>query len=193
MTTWTCEPGVGSRRDDHVDGNDDVLLWLRVRAPGYRAVMTDNAWWRNPAAFPPGWEGTKTPVPAAESAAPARDLPEGIIRTRQELEQLRDDAQARQGGDPLYAGTIWCSPAGVPSALEGVLDTTRWLLGERPYAPFSREVSVYPDLPVSQARLDAEDCIFEYRWHDVSEWYAGGVRRTIDWARAAEEERPLFE
>lgn len=76
--------------------------------------------------------------------------------------------------------------------MEGIIDTTRWLLGERLYAPFSREIATYPDLPVSQAWLDAEDCIFEYRWPDVSEWYAGGVKRTISWARSAEEERPLF-
>ncbi|MEV5348947.1 hypothetical protein [Streptomyces achromogenes] len=152
--------------------------------------MTENAWWRNPAGSP-AWEGTTTPVPAT-GPAPARDLPEGVVRTRRELEQLRDDALARQGRHPLEAGAIWCSPDGVPSALEAVIDTTRWLLGERPYAPFTGEVSRYPELAVSQVWLDAEDCIFGHGWPDVSEWYAGGVKRVIDWARSGEEPRPLF-
>ncbi|MEV8590894.1 hypothetical protein AB0424_28540 [Streptomyces sp. NPDC051180] len=148
--------------------------------------MTDNAWWGKPAAFLPA----TTPP-----AAPARDLPDGIVRARQELERLRDDAIASQPvGDPLSVQVVpWCSPDGIPSWLEGVVDTTRWLLGERPYAPISRQVAPYPELPVGQVRLASEDCIFGHKWHDVSEWYAGAVKQTIVWARGAEDEpRPLF-
>jgi hypothetical protein len=160
--------------------------------------MTDDAWWRNPAAFPPGWKGTTSPEPATPSPAlpepaPASDLPPRVIRTRQQLEELREDAIASQPIDDPLRVQIYpeCSPAGLPSALEGIIDTTRWLLGERLYAPISLEAEPYPDLSLGKVWTAAEDCIFEYAWHDVSEWYAGGVQRTITWARSDEESRPL--
>ena len=65
---------------------------------------------------------------------------------------------------------IWVSPDGVASALEAIIHTTRWLLGEREWAPISRELYWYPDLPVPLIRTHAEDAIFGYKWTDASEW-----------------------
>ncbi|MFE5730244.1 hypothetical protein ACFQ7A_04930 [Streptomyces sp. NPDC056528] len=133
------------------------------------------------------------PQPPTQAPA-AQTLPPRVVRTRPELERLRDDALASQPLQPGDVRMLWCSPEGVASALEAVVHTTRWLLGEREWAPISRDLYPYPDLPVARVRLHAEDAIFGYKWHETSEWYAGGVKRTIEWATdTTTAERPLYE
>ncbi|MCX4462431.1 hypothetical protein OOK58_59165 [Streptomyces sp. NBC_01728] len=132
------------------------------------------------------------PQPPAQPTA-AQALPPRVARSRSELEKLRDDARASQPLQPGDVRMIWCSPDGVASALEAIIHTTRWLLGEREWAPISRAMYEYPDLPVPLIRTHAEDAIFGYKWADTSEWYAGGVKRTVEWATSTDEERPIFE
>lgn len=140
------------------------------------------------------WNRGGAQPPAQPTHAPAAPtLPPRVVRSRSELEKLRDDALASQPLEPGDARMIWVSPDGVASALEAIIHTTRWLLGEREWAPISRELYAYPDLPVALIRTHAEDAIFGYKWADTSEWYAGGVKRTVQWATSADEERPIFE
>jgi hypothetical protein len=140
------------------------------------------------------WNRGGSQPPAQPTHAPAATtLPPRVIRSRGELEKLRDDALASQSLQPGDVRMIWCSPDGVASALEAIIHTTRWLLGEREWAPISREMYAYPDLPVPLIRTHAEDAIFGYKWTETSEWYAGGVKRTVVWATSADEERPIFE
>ena len=48
-------------------------------------------------------------------------------------------------------------------------------------------------MPVKLIRLHAEDCIYEYKWRETSEWYAGGVERR-PWALGfSDAERPIWE
>ncbi|WP_071330938.1 hypothetical protein [Streptomyces sampsonii] len=135
------------------------------------------------------------PQPPAQptQASATQALPPRVTRSRNELEKLRDDALASQSLEPGDVRMIWVSPDGVASALEAIVHTTRWLLGEREWAPISRELYQYPDLPVPLIRTHAEDAIFGYKWADTSEWYAGGVKRTVEWATSPAEERPIFE
>lgn len=146
--------------------------------------MAETSWWNRSGQQPPA-QSTKAPA--------SQPLPPRVERSRGELEKLRDDALASQPLPPGDVRMIWCSPDGVASALEAIVHTTRWLLGEREWAPISRELYSYPDLPVPLIRTHAEDAIFENKWTDVSEWYAGGVKRTTQWAMSTAEERPIFE
>ncbi|MFJ8855208.1 hypothetical protein [Streptomyces sp. NPDC102437] len=147
--------------------------------------MAETSWWNRGGPQPPA-------QPTQEPAA--QDLPPRVARSRSELEKLRDDALASQSLQPGDVRMIWVSPDGVASALEAIIHTTRWLLGEREWAPISRELYPYPDLPVPLIRTHAVDAIYGYKWTDTSEWYAGGVKRTVDWATAAgTEDRPIFE
>lgn len=143
--------------------------------------MAETSWW-NPGGAQPLAQPTEQQA-----------LPPNITRPRAELEKLRDDALAAQLQDPGDARMSWCSPDGVASALEAIVDTTRWVLGERERAPISLEVYDYPDLPVGRIAGHAQDAIFEDRWPGVVEWYAGGVRRTVEWATSPGKERPIFE
>ncbi|KAB7833543.1 hypothetical protein [Streptomyces mobaraensis] len=144
--------------------------------------MAETSWWNRGGAHPPA-----QPTPAAQA------LPPGVVRSRRELEQLRDDALASQARQPEDVRMMWCSPDGVASALEAIVHTTRWLLGEREWAPISRDVYDYPDLPVGRLVGHAEAVIFDGRWPEISEWYAGGVRRTAEWALNAGKERPIHQ
>ena len=128
-----------------------------------------------------------------ETTQSSQPLPERVTRSRAELEQLREDARASQLVDPDEVRMLWVSPDGVASALEAVIDTTRWLLGERDRAPISRELYDYPELPVAAVRTNAEDAIYGYRWTEVGEWYAGGVKRTLEWATSPEADRPIMQ
>ncbi|MEU5547175.1 hypothetical protein AB0G85_33165 [Streptomyces sioyaensis] len=141
--------------------------------------MAETSWWNRGNAQP--------------TQAPAQDLPASVTRSRGELEKLRDDALASQAREPGDVRMMWCSPDGVASALEAIIHTTRWLLGEREWAPISRTLYDYPDLPVGRIAGHATDAIFEGRWPEVSEWYAGGVKRTVEWATSVDKERPIFE
>ncbi|WP_431776328.1 hypothetical protein, partial [Streptomyces cucumeris] len=141
--------------------------------------MAETSWWN---------QGGPQQPPTQPTAAQA--LPPRVARSRSELEKLRDDALASQSLQPGDVRMIWCSPEGAASALEAIIHTTRWLLGERERAPISRELYAYPDLPVPLIRTHAEDAIFGYKWTETSEWYAGGVKRTVEWATSAAEERP---
>ncbi|WP_329167579.1 hypothetical protein OHB49_45500 (plasmid) [Streptomyces sp. NBC_01717] len=147
--------------------------------------MAETSSWNRGGPQQPPAQPTQTPA--------AQALPPRVTRSRSELEKLRDDALASQALQPGDVRMIWCSPDGVASALEAIIHTTRWLLGERQWSPISRELYDYPDLPVPLIRTHAEDAIFGYKWTDTSEWYAGGVKRTVEWATAATEERPIFE
>ncbi|MFD3907824.1 hypothetical protein ACFXOL_11055 [Streptomyces californicus] len=142
--------------------------------------MAETSWWN------PG--GTQPPAP---STGP-QPLPSSVVRSRAELEKLRDDALAAQPRDPGDARMSWCSPDGVAGALEAIVHTSRWLLGERERAPITRELYDYPDLPVGRIAGRATDAIFEDN-SEIPEWYAGGVRRTVEWATNAAKERPIFE
>ena len=130
----------------------------------------------------------RTGAPAGATTQAA--LPPGITRSRDELRQLRDDALAADPGDPVMVPIAWCSPQGLPSALDGITDTTRWLLGEKERAPISLEPAVYPQLSIRGVRTHAEDVIFTEKGPDVSEWYGGGVKRTLEWAMGGDE-RPM--
>ncbi|WP_030797527.1 hypothetical protein [Streptomyces griseus] len=145
--------------------------------------MAETSW--NRGGPQPPAQPTQTPV--------VQQLPPRVTRSRSELEKLRDDALASQSMQPGDVRMVWVSPDGVASALEAIIHTTRWLLGEREWAPISRELYAYPDLPVPLIRTHAEDAIFGYKWASISEWYAGGVKRTAQWAMSAAEERPIFE
>lgn len=146
--------------------------------------MAETSWWNRGGPQPPA-------QPTHAPAAPT--LPPRVVRSRGELEKLRDDALASQPIEPGDVRMIWVSPEGVASALEAIIHTTRWLLGEREWAPISREMYEYPNLPVPLIRTHAEDAIFGYKWAETSEWYAGGVKRTVEWAMSSDVERPIFE
>ncbi|MDF4254679.1 hypothetical protein [Streptomyces sp. WMMB303] len=153
--------------------------------------MTE-AWWRDPAGLPPEWERSSSK--GASTGATGQELPEGVTRSRDEVQTLRDDALASLPLDPVEVRVSWCSPRGLASGLEGIIDTTRWLLGEREAAPISVESHPYPRLPVKSVRLHAQDAVFEHKWPGVSEWYAGGVKRTVEWAMGfSTAERPISE
>jgi hypothetical protein len=145
------------------------MALCRVSHDRYLAVMTDTRW-------------TSAPAGAA--------LPPGITRSRAELQQLRDDALAADSRDPVMVPIAWCSPQGLASALDGITDTTRWLLGEKDRAPISLEPAVYPALPIRGVRTHAEDALHTSKWPDVSEWYAGAVKLTVEWAMGGHE-RPM--
>ncbi|MFD5906536.1 hypothetical protein ACFWHG_34255 [Streptomyces microflavus] len=139
------------------------------------------------------WNRGGPQPPAQPTQAPvAQQLPPRVTRSRSELEKLRDDALTSQSMQPGDVRMIWVSPDGVASALEAIIHTTRWLLGERERAPITRELHNYPDLPVGRIAGRATDAIFTDD-PEIPEWYAGGVKRTVEWATSPAKERPIFE
>lgn len=151
-------------------------------------------WWQRPDGLPAGW-GHAAPsaheTAAAAAPAPAA-LPAGIERSRTDLQQLRDEAAALQPRDAIEAPMPWCAPDGVPAALEAIVNTTAWLLGERPLSPIGSERHTYPDLPLGRQQAQAQRIVWGEEASELGEWYAGGVRRTLRWATGrADGERPL--
>ncbi|MFJ9167303.1 hypothetical protein ACIRN5_23370, partial [Lysinibacillus fusiformis] len=109
---------------------------------------------------------------------------------------LRDDAQAELEATEESFRLMWLDPRHRGEGLTGILNAVRWLLGERPLAPISNEVDPANPLPaprsIGSEKIDAEDRVMgrgEYR-QTWSEWYAGGVLRTLEWATITHNPRP---
>ncbi|MFF8432432.1 hypothetical protein ACF07Y_46440 [Streptomyces sp. NPDC016566] len=134
----------------------------------------------------PGHEYGPTPVPPPVPSTPG--LPEGVRRTRTELEALRDDA-AREFHAGEHARVQLDEddeyqvrrPA---VAAQGVWAVAAWLLGELQSAPISGETHEYPytALQVGDEKTHAIDCLQGSDWPDVDHDYAAGVRHTVGWA-----------
>jgi hypothetical protein len=149
-------------------------------------------------------------MPAAPP--PPAPLPDFIVRSREEVERLRDDAKAEMElgdwGDnleALAAGRRVTVHAAHPQLMaEGVYEMCRWLLGERDDGPITREISSCPPTQAEVGRevSTAQDVIERLsvfrpggpRWQDPHEDYACGVRNTVRWARnPTGYERPISE
>ncbi|MDX2843666.1 hypothetical protein PV377_32795 [Streptomyces ipomoeae] len=144
----------------------------------------------------PGHEYGPTPVPAPAPSIPG--LPEGVRRTRAELEALRDDA-ARQFHAGEHARVQLDEdedeydvrrPA--PFA-QGVWAVVAWLLGELQNAPISGETHDYPYTvrQVGREKTHARDCLEGNDWPDVDRDYALGVREAVRWALFEWKSRPV--
>ncbi|MQS18008.1 hypothetical protein F7Q99_39125 [Streptomyces kaniharaensis] len=167
--------------------------------------MVSNGWSRVHVPVPPAVAPYTVPggagVPPMPSAPPAVPLPTGVpevvIRSRAELEQLRDDARQELAATEESFRAMWLDPRHRGEGLTGVLNAVLWLLGERPLAPMSNEVEDSP-LPVTRSigreQIHAEDRVFGRAWREErTEWYAGGVLRTLEWSHIQGRDRPISE
>ncbi len=142
----------------------------------------------------PGHEYGRTPIPAPAPSTPG--LPGGVLRTRAELEALRDDA-ARQ----FHAG----EPARVQldedeyevrrpgTFAQGVWAVSACLLGELQSAPISGETHDYPYTvrQVGREEIHGVDRLEGNDWPDIDRDYALAVRDTVRWATSAWKNRPV--
>ncbi|KOV09627.1 hypothetical protein ADK60_40370 [Streptomyces sp. XY431] len=138
-------------------------------------------------------------VPPRPTAPPPAPLPTGVpevvIRSRAELEQLRDDARAELEAREETYRVMWLDPRHRGEGMSGVLDAVLWLLGERQLAPISAEVLDSP-LPatrqIGREQTHAEDRVFGRAWREeCTEWYAGGVLRALEWSHISTRDRPI--
>ncbi|MFI9031140.1 hypothetical protein [Streptomyces sp. NPDC053560] len=139
--------------------------------------MAESPWNQTPAAVPP---------PPASPPAPLRIG----VRTAAELQQLADDAAA-----PEPRVVMFCSLDDV--ALEGIIATARWLLGQRNTSPISREIDDFPRTEEALGReaARADDAIWgRGPYTDLHEDYAAAVRHTLWWVRGLPNtQRPVAE
>lgn len=127
------------------------------------------------------------PLPPPPSSPPAPVVPGGVERTREELEQLRDEAAAELSKPEPWITIVTAVPGKqARELLRAVQDTTRWLLGECPNAPISGETYDYPYTvrQVGRERTHADDAFNRLAWHHVTRDYAEGVDYTLGWAFA---------
>ncbi|MFI9332962.1 hypothetical protein ACIGZJ_36180 [Kitasatospora sp. NPDC052868] len=142
--------------------------------------------------LPPG----APPPPAVPPAvpAPAVGVPESVIHSREELQQLQGDAEQLLGAEGPHFELAWCDPRHAGACLQGIVDTVRWLLGERPISPISEEPREEPALPtvreVGRETIRAEDAVNGLAWRHLPEWYSAGVLRTLEWATKRRPPRP---
>jgi hypothetical protein len=136
------------------------------------------------------------PATSAKTGVPAN-----VIKTREELESLRDDAlrlQRDAGG--IHPELPWLPPNSEDEGLRGILNSVRWLLGEIDTFPITDELHVRPvagllpscspgpdGLPtvrqIGREKQGAEDAILRNgHFRLIPEWYAAGTLRTLEWA-----------
>ncbi|WP_431684158.1 hypothetical protein [Kitasatospora sp. KL5] len=158
-----------------------------------------------PAGAPP--MPSAPPVYSPSEPAPRDAVPEGVIRTRAELESLRDDAlEMLEAGHNDDFRIMWVAgPHDLREALRGILNAARWLLGETTSMPImderpererrERRGGNDPDengLPtkgqIFYERRDAEEA--EEGFIRLQRYYAGGVRKTLSWATYEHEDDP---
>ncbi|MFG3229910.1 hypothetical protein ACGF07_34695 [Kitasatospora sp. NPDC048194] len=118
-----------------------------------------------------------------------------VIRSRAELEQLRDDARDELGATEETFRMMWLNPRHRGEGVSGVLNAVLWLLGERQLAPISSELLETP-LPatrqIGREQTHAEDRVFGRAWREeCTESYAGAVLRTLEWSHIATRDRPI--
>ncbi len=144
----------------------------------------------------PGHEYGPTPIPAPTPSTSG--LPEGVHRTREELEALRDDA-ARQFHAGEHARVQLDEDEDeyhvrrAASFAQGVWAVAAWTLGELQNAPISGETYGYP-YTVRQVGLEkthAVDRLEGNDWPDVDPDYALGVRDAVRWALFDWKNRPV--
>jgi len=154
--------------------------------PGPFQVTVPQAPPRPPYSVPPGTPPRPVSPPAAPAtAAVPTDVPQGVIRTRAELESLRDDARRLLDTPGPHFELPWLDSRFDHDGISGVLNAVTWLLGERELAPISndlREQVLPPIREIGRESIRAEDCIYRRKWTELTEWYGGGVLRTLDWA-----------
>ncbi|MFB7677871.1 hypothetical protein ACFC26_41375 [Kitasatospora purpeofusca] len=108
-----------------------------------------------------------------------------MIRSRAELEALRDDARRLLESPGPHYQLAWLDPRYVHDGLSGVLNVVQWLLGERDAAPISgdqREAEELTVRDVGREKIRSEDCVYRRAWTGLTEWYGGGALRTFEWA-----------
>lgn len=139
----------------------------------------------------PGHEYGPTPVPAKAPGTPG--LPEGVRRSRQELESIRDDAAREFHASDDARVHVEVEVRQAKAAAHGVWATAAWLLGELQAAPISQEWYEYPytNRQVGLERTHARDRIDGNDWPDVDRDYAAGVQYTVGWSFWPDEERPV--
>ncbi len=138
------------------------------------------------------------PRPSTPPAVPpVTGVPEVVIRSRAELEALRDDAEAELAATEETFRLMWLDPRHKGEGLTGILNAVRWLLGERELAPMSNEVEPENRLPATRSigreQTSAEDRVMRQgrAFMDLTEWYAGGVLRTLEWSHIEKRPRPI--
>ncbi|MCX4707163.1 hypothetical protein [Streptomyces sp. NBC_01373] len=142
----------------------------------------------------PGHEYGPTPVPAPAPSTPG--LPEGVRRTRAELEALRDDAALQFHAGEHARVQLDEDEYDVrrpASFAQGVWAVAAWLLGELQNAPISGETHDYPytKREVGRESVRAEDCVEGNDWPDVDRDYAAGVKQAVGWTFWDWKERPV--